>query len=394
MTITSTQRTIFGDGTGADGRVIADADLNEIGNGATRRAWEVPGYANLLGFDQVTSTDYDTVFFNGTAEYKYGRARGVFTVGGGLQPRSSVLGVSMGAGMLGVWNDSTPDPPTASGVCQMMWVHTDGASGVTCDDEATGYKRWDLIYCTIAEANASTVLRHWEDATTGAKTSESVVPARVMTVTLAIVKGTASNAGAETVPAIPAGAHALYAAHVDGDAGGADIAGISELLDFTIPVGPLRKVLQPGTDGAFQDDQWSSVASGKITSLTTGTRIYAYFRAPGLCGQGEARLLRLRLSHKIATGGTCKLVKTDATLGVTVLADLSGSLAPDGSDKVMDVDVRGYPANALGGVYWGNGGQIKDQSASSSGLALQIAGADPDAGGSIVYSVEWFFVGG
>jgi hypothetical protein len=387
----TTERSYFGDEGGTDGRIICDTDLNSISNNMTRRAWEVPGYAKLLGFDQIETGGYGSIFNADTAPTCYARARGVFTIGGGLEPSvGGSLGSVVGAGMLGVWNDATPDPPSQNGVATMMWCYSDGSEGVTHDAATTAYKRWDLVYCTIAEADAATVTRHFKDAVTGAVTSEVVVPAKKMVVTYGITKGTEKNDNSEVVPAPEAGKHLLYAVHIDATA-------IDSFLDLTIPVGPLKKWVQPGAHGTYVSTDWSvSSVSGHIISLHTDAQNFVIFSCPGLSGNGEARLLGLRIAYKLPAGSYCKLRRqvNDSTDAATDVLDLSAELTLNGTDQTKFLDLRGLPANAAGSVVWGGGARVKEQVAANTGLVLTMAGPTNDQGGAVIYSVEWYWVGG
>ena len=83
MTTIASQRTIF-----QDGEALTSSDLDAISQNCTRRAWEHPGYADLIGYDlfnAIVSTDYERIL-EASSGTSYARSLGVFTVGGGSSP--------------------------------------------------------------------------------------------------------------------------------------------------------------------------------------------------------------------------------------------------------------------------------------------------------------------
>lgn len=397
MSGTGTERTIFGDEAGTDGRAITDTDLNAIGNSATRRAWEVPGYAELIAFDQIADPSYDSVFGGGASIMSL--KSGVFTRGGGLAPSAGgAMSTVLGAGVIGIWKETGgPTPPAQDGIAKMMWMYVTSAAAVSAEhaDVATGFKRWDLVTCTIAEVDIAAVARDYQDAVTGVITSENVVTAKTMSLTVTVTTGTPQNDDSEIPPAIPSGQHVLYAVHLDGDAGGADVAGIDLQLDCTIPVGVLRRQLQPGQAGTWTDTSWEVTnAHGAIASKHTDTLCESLFFPP-VAGNGEARVVGVRIVYELAADSYCGLVKTTpGDLSPTELVDLSSELTMDGAKHETFIDLHGLPSDADYGPFWAAGGQAKEQNVSGTSLALHVTGPASDQGSNIVWCVEWFYLGG
>jgi hypothetical protein len=413
MSITSTERTYFGDETGADGRAITDVDLNAISNNMTRRAWEIPGYADIIAFDQIEQTDaIDYAMIWQAYNSSNARSGGVFTRGGGLQPyRFNALQTSIRGGLLGVWNMAgTQLPPAPDGVANMMWLQIHGTSSgsfprVTHDDCAAGHQRWDLVVCTVSEVDSAAVQRHWEDAVTGAKTSQGVVPAKKMELSYSVVKGTPVTTAVApdppgynaSVPQLPAGQHVLYAVLIDGDQGGADVADIKEYRDLTIPTGRLRKVMQPAST-AVRDADWTvgTVDHSATTTATSAPAEIVFF--PPFSGDGEVRILAVKIAYKLASGSytAFRRMTCNSPGGQQLIMDITRYLNTDGADHETLLDLRGAPSLAQNplSAFWAGGARIKEEALTNTGIALQLKGPSSDPGGSKVYSVVWYVVGG
>jgi hypothetical protein len=390
------ERTIFGNGDGTlDGRIVTDTDLNAISNNLTRRAWEVPGYADILAFDQMQAIvngdeNYDDVFTSQSPYTPYGRIAGVFTRGCGLEPHNAgPLGARLGAGVIGIWsqNAGAQTPPAQNGIGNMLWAWVGSGGGTSHDAATSGYGRWDLVTCSLSEVDATPVTRDFKDGTTGDVSSQSVVTSKIVTLsTLLVTKGAQANDGSESKPAIPTGQYALYAVHVLSSS-------IDKILDMTIPIGMLKKSLVQATSGSFFPAQWN-VGIGEIVTTGSATgRTVLLYPPEIVSGNGEAKILGFRIAYNLAAGSTLKIgqMAGDGFTAWVDLDDLTGQVNCDGTKRSAMVDLRGPLASNYYGPYWGQGERTKGNMPLSTSIALRVTAADGAT--SYVYSVEWYTVG-
>jgi hypothetical protein len=115
-----------------------------------------------------------------------------------------------------------------------------------------------------------------------------------------------------------------------------------------------------------------------------------------MSGNGEARLLGLRIAYKLPAGSYCKLRRQvhDTSDAATDVLDLEALLTMDDAARTTFIDLRGLPANVAGYVAWGGGARVKEQVAANTAMVLTMAGPTNDQGGAVIYSIEWFWVGG
>lgn len=384
MSVTSSQRTVFSVPT--DGFAITASDLDDISLNGTRRAWEVPGYADLLGFDQMDGA-YDSVFSGDT--YTRARSHGVFVRGGGLIPTiTGQLGSLLSSGMIGVWIEtSTVTPPTASGANKMLWAMMDGTGpSMTHDTCTTGTQRWDLVQVSVAEVNGPTVQRDFQDEVTGAFSSGNPVTYKSISLTFSVKKGV-EHASSPGMPAPDTGYKCVYAALIDGTT-----STIVKFLDFTVPAGPLKVYTQSAAVAAFYPPNQSWTPSDFPGSLVSGGSSRQLWIMPPFAGCGEARVLGIGLRYNLQSG-TVKLwgmnLQTQAT---RLIMDLTPAVTMDGNDHATVIDLRSRPA--LSGVnygpVWGGGSQAKE-SLGHWATALQIvSGSATD----YLNGVEWIVLGG
>lgn len=404
---TGSNRTIFSDGEG-----LTSGDLTDISKNAIRRAWEIPGVADLVAFDLLDAT-YNGAMVSATA--LKGRNTGVFTVGGGLCPGYASNNTGIDRGVIGIWTESTAvSLPGASGDGKMLWGLVDTATAglaVAHDNPATELYRWDLISVSASEIDIATVTRDYKDATTGAETSEDVVPAKNVQFAYTVTKGTEGAVGAVTVPALPAGERYLYAAKLFH---GSSIASVVELRDYTIPLGKLQTVAQAPSHaldapaGIDFDDIWSFGSDGSLYALSDTVVGTAAFSPPPQACRPDARILGFTLAYEInnSTGdgdvATFKLMRRTmdgATVDVEV-TDLTSRLTYDGSKQRVFIDLRGIPADPGGAIVqplWGNGKTAKTTFVHTydAYTAPYLKLTSPSRAGSecLIYGITWFFVG-
>lgn len=411
--MSGTDRTIFGDESGADGRALTDKDFNDISRNGSRRAWEVPGFADLMAFDllemEVASKSYGAMFMGDLSVLGYSaRKTGCFVRGGGLVPSKTLHTSNIAAGMLGVWNESgTLAPPLSNGDPQLLWAWTDAlGTPFTHNTPASGYKRWDLITVRIEELDvAPGVSRDFQDATTGAYSSQTVTTAKRASVIFTLTEGTPTT-GTPVVPGTPSGEHAVYAILVDGSYGGI----LQQPLDLTIPAGPLKVgTTLPQIHGIYAGADWASnplVQTGNIASVHSGSSDELFVPAPpGLSGNPFAKLLGAAVVHQFEVGGGaptngyCSLVRLDvgvASSSFSQLYDLSTEMLVDGTRKRVFFDFRWaentQPAPA---PWWGNGTQTKGGIPTSArALGLYFRSSATGGDGSAVCGVTWYWVEG
>lgn len=383
MSIIASIRTFFSPGEG-----ITSDDLNAISLNTTRRAWEAPGYAYLTGFDEVSASGLRSYAdaFDGDSSAMYARMRGVFTVGRGLEPSFTGLWSGVGSGFLGVWNDpSGPTPPPASGSNRMIWASVSGGDiAVTHSPASSGKTRWDLICVTPREVDAAMVTRDFKDATTGALTSETVVPGKGYTFDLNHIEGDEASSN-PTVPSVPTGKYAVYAVMVGNTE-------ITKAWDFTVPVGTLKSGIVLGREGSsFGAAAWAPQDSntGLASEVSVGGDALI-FPPANVRGSVDGLLLGIKLSHRLYSGCSVFLsaFPTGAAGGLLVnLATLTASVTMDGTDRVKTLDFRGTPYSDQTQPIWLNGTNKKG--ASDYALCLRVTAPDT-TNVSVIKHVQWY----
>jgi hypothetical protein len=376
----STIRTTFSSGAG-----LASNDLTAIGLGASQRAWDAPDYANLLAFD-LAGLPYASVFVGAVGD---ALAAGVFTIGGGIVAEwTTGLESRLNPGFIGIWDESRATPPMAADSTPRMswtWINT-GTWTRTHAAASAGNTRLDLVHVAVVRSNLSAT-RHFKDATTGARTSQTLVIGEQLAVNIDVVVG-AESSGTPTMPALPSGRHALYAALVTPTI-------VDKIYDFVIPVGTLKTGVEiPADSASTLGADWAASGTG-IASSTAGQ---AVVKAPaGLRGNPSARLLGVLIGHSLKSGDSAAIVQDilHETGGSTVATtlDISGQLTMNGTPHLEFVDLRGLPATGTWSPVPIHGQGKTDRMATALnnfvGLGFTAAGS-----GSIVGTVTWFWVEG
>ena len=376
-----------------DGEEIEETDFNALQNALTLRAWEVPGFADMVAFDQFGS-NYDAVFIGAD-----GRNGGVFTKGGGLLPTASGPISTLHPGMLGIWNrpgygipDS--DPLAARSV---RWFYLATSWAYTHDATSGGY-RYDLVSCASTEAAGVPTARPFQDGTTGIATSVTVNKETVLTLDLAtsptVTKGgEAGSAAAAQIPALPSGRNLLYYVLLHGSA-------ITNVYDCTIPVGPLITAIAYPAFSHY--DTWPT-EEGAIAASASGTAILV--PPSSFAGDPSVRILGFTMCAGLLPGDTVRMVALAGKGGTTtnIGGDLSTLFTRDSSLYVTTIDLRGLPcgAGALpavagNGPLWANGRNDKAPSISDvtnilSSIAIAVTAA---GGGTTIEAVTWYAIRG
>jgi hypothetical protein len=273
----------------------------------------------------------------------------------------------------------------------MLWAWITGGDQITHTGAGTSNKRWDIVCATVVEANTAPVFRDFEDSVSGDKTSESLVVSRTITVSLQKHEGVPTT-GTPSMPEVPAGENVVYAVLIHDDA-------IFEVVDLTIPVGSMRKSIVPAVRGLFSDTNWLKTpgTSGSITSQSLGTAEVACLLPPDdVAGNGEVRVLGVRIGYQMASGGTIQMIRRyldGSGTSDVVLETLT--ITADGSHHAVQADFRpamGVAPDYL--AYWGHGGHVKSGPLQGATLAILVTTPPGgSAGGNIINSVEWYYVG-
>lgn len=392
MSIIGPQTASFGDETGADGRCPTDTDLNNISRGASRRAWEVPGYAHLLGHDEIGSsgmTDYSDVFAGTDSRLLN---HGVFTIGRGLEVSSSGLDTSVWAGFLGVWRDPDgPAPPPSSGDNRMYWVSVgDGDIAVTHTPAASGKTRWDLVCVTPSEVNGDSATRHFQDAVTGDISSQTVVVGRKPTITVSVVSGDEDTTANMPYLADLDDEHVVYAVLVNDSA-------IVSVWDFTVPMGGVKDAVTLGCEGVPHGSEIVSpgweVAQNQLSikSVASAAGELLLFPPAHVRGSSSSLLLGVKIHHYLQAGSTVKFASYPTATGGSLsnIVDVSSRVTRDGTDRTKMLDMRGIPASENMQPLWLNGTGKKGSADSELCLRVSTGGSESV---SYIYNVRWFYL--
>ena len=373
-----------------DGEEVVESDFNALQNALTERAWEMPGWHDMAAFDQFGST-YETAFIYGPGD---GRKYGVFTKGGGLLPSYSGLGSSLAGGLIGIWStpmDGTPpvDPTVARAVRWVSlwggeWSHTHDAAG-------SGKYRYDIVTCKIDEGDSGTLIsRSFEDATTGALTTQNCDKQTALTLDLvaatAVTKGTeAASEGAATIPAIPSGRHLLYYVLVHYTA-------IEKVFDCTIPAGSLITGTMFPVQGYGRYPVWTE--SGLIITSTTNSEA-VLLPPPEITGDPSVRVLGFCMSATLKATDTVQMVALDPVAGTTanIGPALSTQFTRDSGPHTQMIDLRGLPASTGCGPMWANGAATKQNvpAGDTKTLAICVTAA---GSGTVIRVVTWYAIRG
>jgi hypothetical protein len=386
-----------------DGEELVEGDFNDLQNALTERAWEIPGCSDLMAFEQLGKSYLDMLSNWVTA---YAHRTGVFTKGGGLMPSFSGASSYLSGGLLGTWDQQGTEahlPQANSMVTRSlrwaMFIPEFGNWSYAHDSAATGKTRYDIVTCRITETSGGQVTRTFEDATTGKVSAQDYDKRTMLSVDLdsasAVTKG-AETTGTPSIPAVPTGRHLLYYVLVND-------SGIVTVHDCTIPAGPLLTAYCcPSIDGLCST-AWIPISTvggtptGGVGAANAGEFVCPVpvaFRDPSV------RILGVAVQALFTTGTQVTLrAINSADLTVTTVAQLGGggvvtsSFGMDSVNRVVSLDLRGPPAPASIGPWWGNGKTTKENDANGDrtcpALHVSAVGA-----GSRIYSITWYGVRG
>lgn len=246
--------------------------------------------------------------------------------GGGMPYYIGALGVSMGLnpGLIAVatagswWSAGTGDD--ANFVFAYLTTNS-----FTFTANASGNPRYDLIQVAITNPDGDSQMRHFEDAVTGAVTSDPTNKKRTRTATVSVKEGT--PAGSPTVPTPDTGYLALAAVLLnDGYAGGT--ARPNGLIDYRVPMGATVERVFGRQFSYVASANWSLDSSGPFTlSHTGGAGGDAAYASPPV-GSHHKRLMKIGLcrNKNAASTSVVSLARLNLSLAETSLLTLTSSL--------------------------------------------------------------------
>jgi len=338
-----------------DGEQCVADDYNAQQNVLTQRAWEVPGYSDLLSFARFgVGGGYDANLSGGPWHIK----QGVFVKGGGLLPLKSGLTSSLGGGFLGTWSgfDTGLGYPLDVSVApsRLQWVYLPpGAWSHNHNPAPSGQFRYDLVTCAITTVEGGETIRSFADDVTGALTS--TVDNKLSSLTLDLDPTTAVVQGAAgatpSLPVVPGGRRVLYCVRVSDSA-------ITDIFDCTVPAGPLiTSETLPAKDALLPaSSSWTNTVSGGGIStggiVTTSAGQSMTIPAPSaMRGDPNLRMVGVAIRANLNAGDSLALYRLDSSVdggALNLIADLTGSITTGGALGTILVDLRGLPA--LGGL--------------------------------------------
>ncbi len=187
--------------------------------------------------------------------------------------------------------------------------------------------RIDLIAVKIEDALGAGVARHFEDAISGAKTSQSLPPYRYVKITKTVVQGTPNATPVEPTP--PSGYVKWCAVLVPATATNLLQANVR---DHRMPVGlGAREVY--ARDWQKLESEWTVYNLGGLVGFRDNVASVVHARAlcPGL--EYSGRIVKIGLVSEIPSGGpACELIRDDLFLesageaSVTVLETVTSTL--------------------------------------------------------------------
>ena len=161
---------------------------------------------------------------------------------------------------------SRASPPMAADTTPRMswtWLAA-GTWAPTHTAASAGNTRLDLVHAAVVRSDL-TATRHLKDATTGARTSQTLIIGEQLAVNIDMVTGTEST-GTPTMPALPAGRHAVYAVLVNSSV-------VDKVYDFVIPTGVLKTAVElPADSASTLGADWETAGSG-VQSTGAGVAV-------------------------------------------------------------------------------------------------------------------------
>lgn len=372
-----------------DGEGVVFSDINDIVLGASQRAWEWPGYANMLAEAVASSSAYSLTFQTGP------NSNTAYSLGGGPELSFSGLNLTIGNGFLGTYVQPLGvlnGPPDAL-LPRMRWVYLTSTQTFTLSTAPSGKKRFDYLTIAIADAAANAVSRDYKDATTGALSTTAVNKDQRLTGSFTVTTGSPATPVAGTAPVTPSPAGYVVALVLVND------TAIEAVYDCMMPLGRAHTSLGvPNKTNIYATGTTVlTVPEGPINIGTTGT---FYLTPPDFAGDPTARLLGLEVKYAFGTGTTAKLSALEPT-GVSLLApvdlvDITSKFTLDGSDHTALIDMRGYPWTAGTATFyqslWASGQTFKRGQLTGFGKTIALTCAT--TGGMNVYWVKWHFAKG
>lgn len=245
---------------------------------------------------------------------------------------------------------------------------TDTVDVGTLNSNSSGNPRYDAIYATLSEASGDAESRHFEDATTRAKSSITPDKRFATAATWTILEGTPASPPA--IPSVPASSALACAILVPSGSPPShdDNGSLPGIIDYCLPIasepaeiwmparlsGSSATVVSPG----FTRDQAS--LPDALYATTTVSAANMYFFPPSMFTANScARLVGMSVIYNGSdTAATVELVRIelDQTLGsASAIRDISSSFTWDATHRVATFDFDSSLTSSSLTPLWMNG---------------------------------------
>lgn len=370
-------------------------------------------------------TNYPQLFLGGGSDFTKPQ---LYVHGPAATPTLSGFNISGRGGLIHIATTSlvaeTPaqSPGLGTNVYDRYWVtyFGDMPSDTFATNSDLALARWDLVSLAPSIGSSPTIPRDFEDAVTGAKSSQNVSRFSVIEQpSILITQGTLGGG----VPATPSGRVAWCAVRIpplDAPPTHVDSSGVPGVIDYSMPIQHgVTRTMMPGRL-AFADTTWNpdtgylSTSSGPgsmVVSTSSVSDVLLMLPPQPFIGDAFARCLGARIFHAHDPAVSVLewvRVKLNGGLSAGILADFVSfdNIAvgtQDGQPRVTVVPPPQFSPPGSGGA-WGNGyaaGRTFWQNGSfSTGLAVDsvetigiLLTRDAVADGDFLRheSVEWVF---
>jgi hypothetical protein len=205
---------------------------------------------------------------------------------------------------------------------QFLAYYIDADEAGFLHDTAAANPRWDIITVKLEQTDSDTAdnaTRDYEDAATGAITSETFVKKRKVKATITVTKGT--EAASPTEPATPAGHVKLAAFRVT--VGMTTFNAKTDIRDYRMPLGFAEEWI-PGRDTSHASAQWTTdTATGALTNVAGGAHQAISWPRANMSRARRVIGLGLGISTLSSTTHTMDLGRVDPWTGFTSVESLT-----------------------------------------------------------------------
>lgn len=330
-----------------DGEALDYGDLNDLQDRLMLRMWDHRYYERAIRAIDDSDT-YAAEY--GTPTLVDARAF-CFGVGGGLDSSAGTsLTQTLNPGVIGTYPSTSP--PGSAGAAFRFVEIGEGEVSFTLDNNVGGGAiRFDLISFKVDQAAANNVARDFQDAITGALSSQLLDKATRLSASFTLTKGT-PGAG---VPATPAGEVALLAFGIND---GASVINSFFTQDYRFPLDGIQEYVVPANQGFTDTGTVWTGTEARRSSVDAGASRYVI-----PCPVRKGRLIGVAIQCDISTSSAWRL----ASWGRNSYTQANLAF---GADVSFPGSAVSYPIPESVPV-WANG-TSRGNVASSRGLALTI----------------------